>query len=68
MIRGIHHIAINTPNLNSFTVRARPLPDGSPIFKAEAAIKNVAGFDVSREERRSEMALNAIESMTKGGA
>ncbi len=30
--------------LNTFTVRARPLPDGSPLFKAEAKVKNIAGL------------------------
>jgi len=43
--RPVYKDNVNSPaNLNSFTVRARPLPDGSPIFKAEASIKNVAGF------------------------
>ncbi|MEO9108842.1 MAG: hypothetical protein ABI368_01335, partial [Jatrophihabitantaceae bacterium] len=30
--------------LNTFTVRAQPLPDGSPVFKAQASVQNVAAF------------------------
>ncbi|MDT4942926.1 MAG: hypothetical protein QOJ34_3015, partial [Pseudonocardiales bacterium] len=42
--RPVYKDPTSPSNLSTFTVRARPLPDGSPVFKAEVAVKNIAGF------------------------
>lgn len=42
--RPVYKDPASPANLNTFVVRGQPLPDGSPVFKAEVAVKNVKGF------------------------